>query len=244
MMLEPMISYAQNFEDVYLRRCFGKQKEGFYIDVGAYHPVHDSVTKFFYDSGWSGINLEANPSLIDTLMVQRPRDINLNLCIDDKSRGNSRQKLSVPFGNKGLGKVFGLENHKPKMSREYFVYSENLSNVISSYEIPDIDFIKIDVEGGEFKVLLGIDLNLHRPKIFLVEIFVGLYDVQNIRNIDQYFDKYNYRKVFCDGINNYYISAESLDLEVNFKFPANVLDNFTKYSEFCLLNENNILKSI
>ena len=244
MTLAPMISYAQNFEDVYLRRCFRDQKKGFYIDVGAYHPVHDSVTKFFYDSGWSGINIEANPTLIDTLMVERPRDINLNLCIDEKTVDNSCQRLNVPINNKGLGKISVSENYESKMFREYIVHSENLNNLITNFEVPCIDFVKIDVEGGEFNVLLGIDLNLYRPKIFLVEIFAGSYDQRNIQKIDRYFENSNYFKVFSDGINNYYISGESLNLEVNFKFPVNVLDHFTKYSEYCLINENNALKSI
>ena len=48
-----MISYAQNHEDVLLRRAFPDQDAGFYLDVGAAHPVIDSVTKHFYDRGWS-----------------------------------------------------------------------------------------------------------------------------------------------------------------------------------------------
>ena len=53
-----MISYAQNQEDVLLRREFPDCTNGFYIDVGANDPVWDSVTKHFYDRGWHGINIE------------------------------------------------------------------------------------------------------------------------------------------------------------------------------------------
>ena len=52
------ISYAQNFEDVMLRRVFAELDTGFYIDVGANDPSADSVTKAFYDAGWHGINIE------------------------------------------------------------------------------------------------------------------------------------------------------------------------------------------
>lgn len=54
------VSYAQNFEDVMLNRCFGKQKTGFYIDIGAAWPQVDSVTHAFYLKGWRGINVEPN----------------------------------------------------------------------------------------------------------------------------------------------------------------------------------------
>ena len=45
--MPPLISYAQRFEDVYLWRCFGERRDGFYIDIGAGHPVFDNVTFAF-----------------------------------------------------------------------------------------------------------------------------------------------------------------------------------------------------
>ena len=49
-----MISYAQNFEDVILNRLFKGKANGFYIDVGAWHPVDHSVTKHFTIRGGQG----------------------------------------------------------------------------------------------------------------------------------------------------------------------------------------------
>ena len=43
-------SYAQNFEDVLLWRALRGIKNGFYIDIGAYAPDDDSVTRAFYDA--------------------------------------------------------------------------------------------------------------------------------------------------------------------------------------------------
>lgn len=68
------ISYAQNFEDVRLWRALNSFECGFYIDVGATDPAHDSVTKAFYDHGWSGINVEPMQNYYDALRQQRPRD--------------------------------------------------------------------------------------------------------------------------------------------------------------------------
>jgi peptide methionine sulfoxide reductase MsrB len=55
-----MISYAQNFEDIILWRALKNIKNGFYVDVGAGDPVNHSVTKWFYDQGWSGVNIKPN----------------------------------------------------------------------------------------------------------------------------------------------------------------------------------------
>src|SRR3984885_2072501 len=61
-----------------LARVFAGRNTGFYVDVGAADPVNLSVTKWFYDLGWSGLNIEPNNGLFDRLAADRPRDINLN----------------------------------------------------------------------------------------------------------------------------------------------------------------------
>lgn len=74
-------SYAQNFEDILLYRTFKHQKKGHYVDIGAWHPVQDSVTKLFYDLGWSGINVEPVERYHQLLVKERPRDVNLRCLI-------------------------------------------------------------------------------------------------------------------------------------------------------------------
>lgn len=64
-------TYAQNFEDVLLWRALRHVPEGRYVDVGAGHPELHSVTKLFYDAGWSGINIEPVPELAHALAKQR-----------------------------------------------------------------------------------------------------------------------------------------------------------------------------
>ena len=44
-----IVSYAQNFEDVMLWRALGQVENGVYIDIGAQHPLIDSVSKAFYE---------------------------------------------------------------------------------------------------------------------------------------------------------------------------------------------------
>lgn len=77
------ISYAQNFEDVLINRVFKHKAKGFYIDVGALHPTIDSVTKAFYDIGWSGINIEPIKEYYELVQEERPRDINLNIALSN-----------------------------------------------------------------------------------------------------------------------------------------------------------------
>src|ERR1700748_2696005 len=71
----PEISYAQHWEDVRLLRALGERQSGFYIDVGAGHPVYDNVSFAFYLRGWRGITVEPNPWLAQVTAAVRPHDI-------------------------------------------------------------------------------------------------------------------------------------------------------------------------
>src|SRR4051794_37044121 len=77
---EPMISYAQNYEDVVLARVLADVSRGFYVDVGANHPEQDSITRHFSDHGWRGINIEPGRFYTD-LAAARPRDVNLHVAV-------------------------------------------------------------------------------------------------------------------------------------------------------------------
>ena len=79
----PLVSYAQNREDVLLYRALSGQSKGFYIDVGANDPTVCSITKSFYDMGWNGINIEPVRGVFQRLADHRTRDINLNIGISN-----------------------------------------------------------------------------------------------------------------------------------------------------------------
>ena len=104
-------SYAQFLEDLVLYCALKDVDKGFYIDVGASDPTQLSVTKFFYDRGWHGINIEPLPDKCALLAEKRPRDI--NLCV---GLGNERGKLEIfnagvmstflpEFAGQGTGKL-------------------------------------------------------------------------------------------------------------------------------------------
>ena len=62
-------------EDYHLALAFGGQHTGFYIDVGAGHPVADNVFLWFYERGWKGIVAEPQDDLARLYGSIRPADI-------------------------------------------------------------------------------------------------------------------------------------------------------------------------
>jgi glycosyltransferase involved in cell wall biosynthesis len=53
------VSYAQNFEDVVLRRVFREIDQGFYLDIGGSPASRHSASRAFREAGWGGIAADA-----------------------------------------------------------------------------------------------------------------------------------------------------------------------------------------
>jgi FkbM family methyltransferase len=219
------ISYAQNFEDLILRRLFTNVKKGFYIDVGAYDPEIDSVTKAFYDMGWSGINIEPIPSLYERFVEKRPRDINLQIVANDS---DGIIKINEIL-NTGLSTV--IEKIATRHVKDggfkrvrIEVKAKTLTSICSDLNIENIHFLKIDVEGSEKKVLDGFDLNRFRPWVILIEATEPL--SQNLNHEKWEFLLLNsaYVYAYFDGLNRFYVSKEHENLKQYFITPPNIFD--------------------
>ncbi len=164
-----MVSHAQNFEDVMLARAFAGQATGLHIDVGAFHPDVDSVTRHFYDSGWRGINVEPVAAQHALLERARARDINLNVAIG-RERGEVTLYDFSPLGVSTVDPVIASEMRALKfIGREVKVPVRTLAEVCVEHEVRDVDYLKVDVEGHEGDVLAGLDWSLVRPRILVVE---------------------------------------------------------------------------
>jgi FkbM family methyltransferase len=226
-----MVSYAQNFEDVMLRRVLQDVTRGTYVDVGAQDSKVDSVTKWFYDSGWSGINIEPHPDYFAQLTRDRPRDINLQIAIADadgtaqfcfvRDSGLS----SLDMGAAAIAAKHGLD------SQVGTVQVRTLNSVLQQYPLPEIHFLKIDVEGSEAKALTGIDLTVHRPWVVLVEATEPVSTVTTWHCFESLVTERGYQRVHFDGLNTWYLRDESIALAEHFRLPPNVFDSFVRWRE-------------
>jgi FkbM family methyltransferase len=225
--MSQFISYAQNFEDVMLWRALGHIPEGFYIDVGAAWPEVHSVTKAFYDHGWTGINIEPNPHFYQQLCQARPKDINLNLAVSDKV-STAQLYLIEDTGLSTLDRTIA-EQH----AREGFVYqvktvdTQPLSDICAAHcRKKAIHFLKIDTEGFEGTVLGSLDLNCIRPWIIVVESTLPLSKTETHAKWEKGLLAGHYTHVYSDGLNRFYLATEHEDLGEHFVYPPNVFDDF------------------
>ena len=151
-----IISYAQNYEDVLLNRLFPDRPGGFYIDVGACHPVFHSVTKLFYERGWQGINIEPVPRMFELLADARPRDVNLHMGLSNLEGNLTFYEVPDEIGSSTFAEEHaeGLRRKGHRLE-ERSILVTTLARVCELYAGETIDFLKIDVESHEREVLEG-----------------------------------------------------------------------------------------
>ena len=226
-----MISYAQNFEDVMLRRVFGDKTNGFYIDVGAMDPVVDSVTKFFYDQGWCGINIEPNESFFKKLLSERERDINLNIAVGDREEARtfyaSNETGLSTFDKQNLDRLV----ERGFQAEEKTVQVRTLATVCREHVDRPIDFLKVDCEGWEKQTLAGADWTQFRPTVVVVEATLPGIAVPAWSEWEPILvENAQYDMVYFDGLNRFYLRRDSPGLRVHFNLPPNFFDDFKVYA--------------
>lgn len=225
-----MISYAQNFEDVMLARAFAGRDTGFYVDVGAADPVNLSVTKWFYDLGWSGLNIEPNAHLFERLVADRPRDINLNCGVGAVASEAQFLELDVGELSSFDPRVKQTADSRGTAGATRTVSVVPLTELLAQHcDGRAIDFLKIDVEGWELEVLKGLDLHRFRPAIILAEATLPQTRVESHGEWEPLLLAADYSFVYFDGVNRFYLANEHAGLKVHFAVPPNVFDEFEQF---------------
>tara|TARA_B100000212_G_C27382579_1_gene537755 strand:- start:1910 stop:2590 length:681 start_codon:yes stop_codon:yes gene_type:complete len=191
----PNICYSQNGEDLILNRLLDNKSKGFYIDIGAHHPLRFSNTHFFYKKGWNGINIDAMPGSMKLFKSIRKRDINLETGIGDKKELLTYYKLNEPALNTFDRREVDLKIKKNyKLIDSLTLSVDRLDNILEKYlKInQEIDFMNIDVEGKDKEVLLSNNWKKFRPKFILIEILNEDKLINENCEINKYLEKQGY----------------------------------------------------
>ena len=187
--MKPNLCYSQNGEDLILNRFLDNKKEGFFVDVGAHHPIRFSNTFLFYKKGWSGINIDAMPGSMAAFNKIRPKDINV-----EKGIALKNDKLTFYQFNESALNTFSKEEAFSKNKDDYKIIQRNLIEVDTLENILDkympintkIDFLNIDAEGKDEEVLISNNWVKYKPSYILVEILREVYLGKNNSSIKKF----------------------------------------------------------
>jgi len=216
------LSYAANLEDYHLACAFEGQASGFYIDVGAGHPVADNVSCWFYLKGWRGIVVEPQRQLIELYPLVRPRDIPVPKLL-------ARAPGEVDFHLVERLTGFSTISDEHARNAEKFgaryrtcrMPMTTLAAICEEHDVGQIDFLKIDVEGAEGDVLAGGDFRRFRPRVVVLEALAPGTMAENFAGWEPLLLDQGYVFALFDRLNRFYVAHEDEALVKRFpKEPA------------------------
>jgi FkbM family methyltransferase len=207
------LSYAQNMEDYHLAIAFEDRPTGFYIDVGAGHPVADNVSLWFYQRGWRGVVVEPQHDLAQLYPLTRPRDL-----VHQGLIGRDNGAIEFFHVDRLHGFSTTVRDHADSAKNFGANYKTvtlpviTLAALCEKHRICEIDFLKIDVEGAEVDVLRGSDWNRFRPKIIVVEAVAPGNGEPAWSECERLLLANGYRFRLFDTLNRFYVAEEHPDL--------------------------------
>ena len=170
------VYFGQNAEDTIILQLLKDDalKKGMYVDFGAYHPVKYSMTYLLYLCGWRGVNVDANQQTIESFDHYRSDDINIRALVSNEIK----KERYVSF-KEGAYNTSNDSSITELLNREGAEFTKTNDETIES-TTPDIifnkyvkqnkfDFLNIDLEGFDEKVLYSINFDRYRPKVISVE---------------------------------------------------------------------------
>jgi FkbM family methyltransferase len=141
---------------------------GFYVDIGGYHPEYLSNTLWLYQQGWRGINVEPSLGTKNAFDFSRPEDTNLQLAISD----HDGELTFFSYGHSVLNTVNKSHVDWTQNPTESVVPCLTLKTLLDKY-LPSgksLDILSVDVEGHDLIVLRSNDWSKYRPELALVEL--------------------------------------------------------------------------
>lgn len=176
-MSDKIIYYSQINQDKLVIQWTKEKREGYFVELGAYDGIKISNTltlETFYD--WKGICIEPSPTIFQELV---------------KNRSSSKCKCYNNLVYDTSGEIVNFIEHKkdPELSgteldincyKNIIISSSSnvihklktitLTEILNDAEAPKIiDYLSLDTEGSEYKILLGLDLSKYTVSFLTIE---------------------------------------------------------------------------
>lgn len=225
-----------------LWRALGHVAQGCYVDIGAQHPVIDSVSLAFYERGWRGVHIEPVPMYADLLRQHRPDETVLQMALGD-AQGTILLRV-IP--ETGLSTVIDDYADQALQARgleslTVEVPMDTMNHALAFLRSQEVHWMKVDVEGFEAQVLRGWDASWLRPWILVVEAVLPGTVTPCHQSWEPTVLAAGYDFVYFDGLNRFYCAREHASLAAAFAAPPNVADDILLTAHSSMLADVNRL---
>ena len=165
-------SHSQLLQDLFVLHRTGEKRNGYFVEFGATDGVSLSNTYMLErDYGWSGIVAEPARGWHERLRANRRCRIS-TLCVWDVSGA------SLPFNEAPVGELSTIASYSGgdahagarEGGRHYAVSTVSLNDLLDMHDAPgEIDYLSIDTEGSELRILAAFDFSRRRIGCISVE---------------------------------------------------------------------------
>lgn len=156
-------TFSYEGEDQLIQRFFAKVKKGFYLDIGANHPLFRSNTYNLYKKGWKGLCVDAL-DFSGLYKKFRPRDIFQIASLSSSNKKNVNFYIAKDKTQSSLYKK-AIKIHSIKK-----VETSSINNFLQNFKLPkEIHFMSLDIEGLELCFLKNIELKKLKIGLIVVE---------------------------------------------------------------------------
>lgn len=185
------------------------------VDVGANHNA--TISTPFVELGWSALLIEPQKSCIQILSNRFSRYPSVDIvrcgCADVET------VLRLYFAKEGEGSELATfsQSNDPWMSmvRDNEHYEEilvkRLSNILlTKPDFSDVGILKIDTESFDYKVILGLEFDKHRPKVIVTEEY--LWNVEDVIAKHNLLEHAHYVCIGWEGYNTIWVCMNFFNL--------------------------------
>ena len=158
-------SYSFGTVDLLINYYFKNKYNGFYVDVGCQNPISNNNTYLLHkNKNWKGINIDLDSENIKLFNLARPNDINVNEALSSSAKDVDlyyyHKKSSINTISKEIA-----DRQEAKVKQIKRISTTTLDLILEKHNIQKIDYLSIDVEGHEFEVLNGFNIQKYHPEI-------------------------------------------------------------------------------
>ncbi len=199
---------SQFGQDAYINKQFKKNESGVYLDIGCNDGIDGSNTFYFYNKGWYGKCLEADPRTFDRIKINSQRLDGINIAVSQNA--SKMQFMRIMDHNNGLsGLSKSMSQHDKALWKRFSkvfvsVYTvppkKLLHKYYNNYHI--IDFVSLDIEGSELDVIKSWPFEKWCVRYFSIEDNNWCNSLTILNTLKQIFIKHAYKHINSIGMDH------------------------------------------
>ncbi len=190
--------YAQRKQEPIIRHFFRDRRDGIFVDVGCFHWKKSSTTCYLERHlGWSGIAVDAQKKFGPEWKKYRKRSKFFAYAVTDKSGElitfHQTGDDSTKTGGTSATDTTNLEKWQKDLEievREITVPTITLNDLLNREGVKKIDYLSMDINGGETVALEGFDIKRFKPQLVSVEA-----SLHRREALLEYFERNGYKRI-------------------------------------------------